>query len=108
MTIEESIVGAAVSSVTKALLSESPNKNGKKKAQELRDRLDILEAERLVLTVELRKALMVEAKKLLPEAIRQAKATPAAKGQPYRPPSPALLRLISRLAMRDVRIDARK
>ena len=40
---------------------------------DLRDRLDILEAERLVETVKLRNALIREAAKLLPEAIRQAK-----------------------------------
>jgi hypothetical protein len=112
MTIEESIVGAAVSTVAKALLSDAPKSPSKKKAQDLRDRLDVLEAERLVLTVELRNALMREAKKLLPQAIRQARGTPASghgrKARRGRPGSPALLRLIARLAMRDVRIDVRK
>jgi hypothetical protein len=86
-------------------------------AQELRDRLDVLEAERLVLTIELRNALIRAAKKLLPRAIAQAtgsasrrvgpKGTKGAQGtrEPRLPPSPALLRLIARLAMRDTRID---
>ena len=65
-------------------------------AKNLRDRLDVLEAERLVITIELRNALLREAKKLLPAAIRQAKG---------KRPSPALLRLIARLAMRPTQID---
>ena len=67
----------------------------------LRERLDILEAQRLVLTIELRGALLREAKKLLPQAIRQA------KGNGKRPGSPALLRLIARLAMRNTQIEKR-
>jgi hypothetical protein len=76
---------------------------------ELRDRLDILEAERLVLTIELRNDLIRAAKRLLPQAIAQAKGRPSkarGRGRGVRvPPSPALLRLIARLAMRDTRID---
>ena len=71
------------------------------KAKELRSRLDILEAERLVLTVELRNALIREAQRLLPQAIRQS------KGTARRPGSPALLRLIARLAMRSVHLEKR-
>lgn len=73
------------------------------KATELHDRLDVLEAERLVATIELRTALLHEAQRLLPEAIRQAK--PHGKGTRKRPGSPALLRLIARLAMRPTQID---
>jgi len=105
MTLAENIIGSAVEAGVRKLLEDKPRSNGKKKAQELRDRLDVLEAERLVLTVELRNALMREAKKLLPQAIRQAKGTPAGKGQRYRQGSPALLRLIARLAMRPTQID---
>jgi hypothetical protein len=68
----------------------------------LQDELDILEAERLVATVRLRSELIKAATELLPEAIRQAK--PRGK----QPGSPALLRLIVRLAMRDVRIEKPK
>ncbi len=87
------------------------------KANDLRDRLDILEAERMVATIELRNALIREAQALLPEAIRQAKGTrrrqgreakDGKKGVPPReakPGSPALLRLITRLAMRPTQID---
>jgi len=71
------------------------------KATDLRAHLTVLEAERLVLTIELRNALMREAKKLLPAAIRQA------RGWHKRPGSPALLRLIARLAMRPTDIDRR-
>jgi hypothetical protein len=73
--------------------------------QKLKDRLDILEAERLVLTIELRNALIRAAKDLLPRAIAQAKGTPTGKGKAPRPASPALLRLITRLAMRPTQID---
>jgi len=52
-------------------------------------------------TIELRSALLREAKKLLPQAIRQA------KGEGKRPGSPALLRLIARLAMRNTQIEKR-
>jgi hypothetical protein len=58
-----------------------------------------------VLTIELRNALIRAAKDLLPLAIAQAKGTPADKGKPARPASPALLRLITRLAMRPTQID---
>ncbi len=71
--------------------------------KEIADRLAVLDAERLILTVELRNALLTAATELLPEAIHQAK--PQGKGKSRRPGSPALLRLIARLAMRDVRVD---
>jgi len=44
-----------------------------KKADQLKDRMAILEAERLILTIELRNELTRAARELLPEAIRQAK-----------------------------------
>jgi hypothetical protein len=66
------------------------------KAEEVHQRLQQLEAERLVLTVEIRNALLRAAKELLPEAIAQASAKNG---------SPALLRLITRLAMRPTQID---
>jgi len=109
VSLEETIIGGAVTAVAAKLLEERPK--GKKRAQELRERLDILEAERLILTIELRSALMRAAKKLLPQAIRQATgqvATAGHKGrkrQPGRAPSPALLRLIARLAMRNTQIE---
>jgi len=68
-------------------------------ADSIRARLDILEAQRLVSTVQLRNALIQEAKRLLPAAIRQA------RGSRKNPGSPALLRLIARLAMRPTQID---
>jgi hypothetical protein len=76
----------------------------------LTDKLAVLEAERMILTIELRNDLLREAKKLLPRAIAQAKGKPARKRKDgtwsaAKPGSPGLLRLISRLAMRDVRID---
>jgi hypothetical protein len=75
------------------------------KASDLQDRLHVLEAERMVLTIELRNALMREAKRLLPAAIRQARGTLGGKVKSARPGSPALLRLIARLAMRPTQID---
>jgi hypothetical protein len=68
------------------------------KPTKLEERLQLLDAERLVLTVELRCELMRQAKKLLPAAIAQARAK---KG------SPALLRIITRLAMRPANIERR-
>ncbi len=68
-------------------------------ASKIGDRLDILEAERLILTIELRNELLRQAKKMLPAALRQAKG---ARGKPG---SPALLRLIARLAMRSTQIE---
>ena len=80
-----------------------------KKADQLKDRMAILEAERLILTIELRNELTRAARELLPEAIRQAKPQRArgrrANRKPARPGSPALLRLISRLAMRPMQIE---
>jgi hypothetical protein len=68
-------------------------------AEKIKERLDILEAERLILTIEVRNALLREAKKLLPAAIRQA------KGKNGRVGSPALLRLIARIVMRSHQIE---
>ncbi len=99
MTIAETIIGGAVTGVTKALLDAPANKG---RARQLRERLDVLEAERLVLTIEVRNALLREAKKLLPAAIKQA------KGDGKKPGSPALLRLISRMVMRNFNIEPRK
>jgi len=67
------------------------------KAEKLKQHLDVLEAERLILTVELRNALVKEAKKLLPLAVKQATRKKA--------PSPALLRLITRLAVRPLALS---
>ncbi len=67
-------------------------------AKQIRERLDVLEAERLILTIELRSELLRAAKELLPEAIRQAHPVRGRKkGERPRPGSPALLRLIARL-----------
>lgn len=75
-------------------------------AQELNEALAVLEAERLVETVKLRSALVKECAALLPAAIEQAK--PQGAGKNRRPGNASLLRLISRVAMRDVRIDRKK
>ncbi len=61
----------------------------------------------------LRNALIREAAKLLPEAVRQAKPKGGRKRKdgtrtPARAGRAALLRLIARLAMRDIRIDRKK
>jgi hypothetical protein len=69
------------------------------KAGKIGDRLDVLEAERLILTIELRNELLRHAKKMLPDALRQA------RGKKGKPGSPALLRLIARLAMRNTQIE---
>jgi len=67
------------------------------------------EADRLCTTIELRNALVRAAKELLPTAIRQAKPTTYKRGKltVTRPGSPALLRLISRIAMKPVRLEPR-
>jgi hypothetical protein len=67
------------------------------KAENVKAHLDVLEAERLILTVELRNELMKQAKRLLPLAIRQASRR--------KNPSPALLRLITRLAVRPLALS---
>jgi hypothetical protein len=72
-------------------------------AQQIHERLDQLEAERLILTIELRCELLRAAKQLLPEALRQAQ--PRGQGKARRAGSPALLRLISRLAMRRIDVE---
>ena len=80
-------------------------------AATIKARLDQLDAERLILTTELRNELIRAAKELLPEAIRQAKPQrPEGRGKHKRPAkngSPALLRLITRMAMRPTQIDKR-
>ena len=85
---------------------------GARSAEAIKDRLAILEAERLVLTIELRNALLRAANDLLPEAIRQAKPQRArGRGAHRKPPragSPALLRLIARLAMRPLQLEKHK
>ena len=75
----------------------------KSRATAVTEALEVLEAERMVETVKLRSALVKAAAELLPEAIRQAK--PQGTGKGARPGSPALLRLIARLAMRPAQID---
>jgi hypothetical protein len=99
VSLEGTIIGGIVEGAARQIVAAATEKPRKKTAQAMRDRLDILEAQRLILTVELRSALMREAKRLLPAAIKQA------RGAGKRPGSPALLRLIARLAMRDVRLD---
>jgi hypothetical protein len=78
-------------------------------AAKIQKRLDQLEAERLILTIELRNALLRAANELLPTAIAQAKpqkaSGKAAKRKPARAGSPALLRLLTRLAMRPIHIE---
>jgi hypothetical protein len=59
----------------------------------MKDRLKVLDSEGVILTIELRNALIAEAKRLLPAAIRQA------RGSKGKPGSPVLLRMITRLAM---------
>ena len=81
-------------------------------APALKAKLDQLEAERLILTIELRTELLRAAKELMPEAIRQAKPRTThnmrtGKTQKHHG-SPALLRLIARLAMRNVQIEKRE
>jgi hypothetical protein len=76
------------------------------KASELKQEMDILEAERTVLTIRLRNALIKEATELLPEAVRQSK--PHGSGKKRRPGSPALLRLITRMAMRPLQVERRQ
>jgi len=98
-----SIAGAATSAIADGIAKRVQKHQRKRTADEIRDELDILEAERLVATVRLRTALIHAAADLLPEALKQAR--PSGQGKGRRPGSPALLRLIARLAMRDVRID---
>jgi hypothetical protein len=59
----------------------------------------------MILTTELRNTLMRAAVSLLPEAIRQAKPQPKRAHHPAKPSSPALLRLIARLAMSPMQIE---
>jgi len=54
----------------------------------LKDRLDILEAQRPVLTIELRNALIRAAKDLLPPRSRRRKGHPPARASPHAPPAP--------------------
>jgi hypothetical protein len=79
-----------------------------KTAAEIKTRLDELDAERLILTEQFRNDLIRAATELLPSAIAQAKPTPARGSgrdrKAAKPGSTALLRLISRLAMRPAQI----
>ena len=77
-------------------------------AVRLKAELDRLEAERAILTIELRNELVRAAKQLLPEAIRQARPGRRRGKKQGRNSNPALLRLISRLAMRPIHIDRPK
>ena len=70
--------------------------------QTTRQKLDTLEAERMILSGELRNAVLRAATDLLPHAIRQAKGSTKNAG------SPGLLRLITRLAMRATQIDQQR
>ncbi len=75
--------------------------------QEIIEAMETAEADRLCTTIELRNALVRAAQELLPTAIQQAKPTKYKRGKltVTRPGSPALLRLIARIAMRPVRLD---
>ncbi len=75
------------------------------KATEIKSRLDVLKAERAILTIELRNAVTRAAHDLLPEAIRQARPGRKRGKAKARPASPALLRLIARLASRPLKLD---
>ena len=77
-------------------------------AAKIQKRLDQLEAERLILTIELRNSLLRAANELLPEAIRQAKPKPKKGKRTARAGSPALLRLLTRFAMRPIQIERPK
>jgi hypothetical protein len=67
-----------------------------------RDGLEVLDRERVIRTIELRNALIAEAKRLLPSAIRQA------RGSKGKPGSPALLKMIANLAMEPIQADLDK
>ncbi len=67
--------------------------------ERLMHELELLEAQRPVATAKLRTKLLHHAEDLLDEAVAQARSKDG------RPGSPALLRLIARLAMRDVKLD---
>jgi hypothetical protein len=77
-------------------------------AAQLKAELDRLEAERAILTIELRNELVRAAKQLLPEGIRQARPGRRRGKKQGRNFNPALLRLISRLAMRPIQIERSK
>jgi len=109
-SIEDTAISGAAGGVVKALAGAVTKP---KTAREMQERLDVLEAERMVLTIEVRNELLREMKALLPEAIRQAKGkvvTVIRNGKKHkerRPGSSGLLRLISRTAMRNVTIEKR-
>ncbi len=80
------------------------------RTDELKEAIQVLEAERALETVKLRNALVKQCTALLPEAIRQAKPHAGRKRKdgtrtPARPGSAALLRLIARVAMRPAQIE---
>lgn len=111
MSIEEAAVSGAIGAGVKAIADafSSPTKT----PRDLRARLDILEAERLVLTIEARNELIRQCKALLPDAIRQAKGKTVRTGKgknrrtEQRPGNAGLLRLISRTIMRNVTTERR-
>jgi hypothetical protein len=77
-------------------------------AADIRDRLTKLEAERMILATELRNALTRAAVELLPLAVRQAQPTPKRGKRAAKQGSPALLRLISRIALRPLHLERPK
>lgn len=109
MSLEESavagIAGAGAKAIIEAVL-DTPAKPSKRAAQAIRDRLDVADAQTLLLKAELRCKLLQEAQELLPEAIRQAK--PHKRGKHHNPGSPALLRLISSMVFRNIQADRKK
>lgn len=76
----------------------------------LNEALEAIEAERVIETVKLRSELIKACTQLLPTAISEASPAPACKqcGRAAQRGSATLLRLISRVAMRDVRLDRKK
>jgi hypothetical protein len=79
-------------------------------AQKLKEAIDALEAQRVVETIKLRNQLVTECQKLMPQAIEQARGKKGRKRKdgtrsPDKPGSPALLRLIARVAMRPTQIE---
>lgn len=77
------------------------------KATELADELNVLEARRLVATIRAREKLIAAMEQLLPAAIAAAAPKPECPHchRPATRGSPALLRLVTRALMRDVRLD---
>jgi hypothetical protein len=106
VSLEEAALSGIVGAGAKKLLDTldpTPKHGDKRAAQAIRDRLDVADAQTLLLKAELRCALLQEAKELLPEAVRQAK--PHKRGKHHNPGSPALLRLISSMVFRNIQAD---